>query len=218
MFVVHGSLAFALILYLAIAIVALPFALFRPAPEIDRETLLVGLGVVVAGIGFGIALWSILGALEGDGLFHLARIRKLDAFGSLSLHSVDEFKDGGLHPGYAFPLWHVFVALVSRLAGADPGAVLLHEPTVLVPVAFVVAYEAGVAVFCRGLGRARSRARAGRTQRPRAGERRRVSRARAACEHRAPPARAGDDRRVLLVRGASRLADRAHRLRGRRCR
>lgn len=149
MFLVHGSLGFALVLYLAIAIVALPFALFRPAPEVDRETLLVGLGVVVAGIGFGIALWSILGALEGDGLFHLARIRKLDAFGSLSLRSVDEFKDGGLHPGYAFPLWHVFVALVSRLAGADPGAVLLHEPTVLVPVAFAVAYEAGVAVLRR---------------------------------------------------------------------
>ena len=202
MFLVHGSLGFALVLYLAIAIVALPFALFRPAPEVDRETLLVGLGVVVAGIGFGIALWSILGALEGDGLFHLARIRKLDAFGSLSLRSVDEFKDGGLHPGYAFPLWHVFVALVSRLAGADPGAVLLHEPTVLVPVAFAVAYEAGVAVLRRAWAGLAAGARAGRPQRPGAGERRRISRARAAREHRAPPARAGDDRGVLLVRRA----------------
>lgn len=149
MFLVHGSLAFALILYVAVALVALPFAVFRDTPEVDRETLLVAAGVVVAGIGFGIALWSILGALEGDGLFHLARIRKLDAFGGLSLRSVDEFADGGLHPGYAFPLWHVFIALVSRLAGADPGTVLLHEPTVLVPVAFTVAYEAGIAVFQR---------------------------------------------------------------------
>ena len=29
---------------------------------------------------------------------------------------VDEFADGGLHPGYAFPLWHGFLALVARVA------------------------------------------------------------------------------------------------------
>ena len=46
------------------------------------------------------------GRSAGDGLFHLARVRKLDAFGDLSLRAVDEFADGGLHPGYAFPLWH----------------------------------------------------------------------------------------------------------------
>jgi hypothetical protein len=147
MFLVHGSLGLALVLYGAVGLVALPFALIREPVDGDRTTLLVGLGVALAGIGFGIALWSILGQLEGDGLFHLARIRKLDAFGDLSLHSVDEFVDGGLHPGYAFPLWHVLLALVAQVAAVDPGTMLLHAPAVLVPAAFVVAYEAGVAVF-----------------------------------------------------------------------
>ncbi len=154
-FLVHGSLGLALWLYIAIGVVALPFCILREPEPVHRESLVVGIGVALAGIGFGIALWSILGSLEGDGLFHLARIRKLDAFGDLSLSSVNEFADGGLHPGYAFPLWHVFLALVARVAAVDPGAALLHEPAVLVPIAFVITYEAGLAVFRRawaGLG------------------------------------------------------------------
>src|SRR5207244_2369018 len=103
--------------------------------------------VLMLGIAFGIALWHVAPALDGDALFHMARVRKLDAFGSLHLRTVDEFRDGGLHPGYAFPLWHVLLALVGRLAGVDPSAVFLHEATVLAPVAFLVAYEAGAAVF-----------------------------------------------------------------------
>ena len=60
--------------------------------------------------------------MHGDALFHLGRIRKLDDFGSLSLRAVDEFKDGGLHPGYAFPLWHGWLALVAKLARRRPDA------------------------------------------------------------------------------------------------
>src|SRR5205823_3633511 len=74
------------------------------------------LGVAVAGI-----VWWSERTIRGDALFHLARIRKLDALATLhSLHTVDEFKDGGLHPGYAFPLWHAAMALVARLADVDP--------------------------------------------------------------------------------------------------
>ena len=62
---------------------------------------------------------------------------------------MNEFADGGLHPGYAFPLWHAFLALVAKVAFADPADVVLHEPTVLVPLAVLVAYEAGYAVFRR---------------------------------------------------------------------
>ena len=32
-----------------------------------------------------------------------------------------EFADGGLHPGYAFPLWHGFLACVARLVGRRSG-------------------------------------------------------------------------------------------------
>ncbi len=143
MFAVEGPLWWALVLYAGVGAVALPFAVMRPL----RRPSPVAIGVGLAGVGFGIALWAIAGQLDGDALFHLARIRKLEAFDNLTLESVNEFVDGGLHPGYAFPVWHVLMAGVAWLAGVDSGAALLHEPSVLVPVAFLVAYEAGVAIL-----------------------------------------------------------------------
>jgi hypothetical protein len=61
---------------------------------------------------------AVRGGAPGDALFHLARVRKLADFDHLSLDAVAEFADGGPHPGYAFPLWHGFLALVSRLAAS----------------------------------------------------------------------------------------------------
>ena len=161
MFAVHSSLWLALILLVAIAGAALAATLIRPSNTVlqgdpgawpsafrTSNTVLQGFLVTGAGLGFGIALWFLMGHLTGgDDLFHLARVRKLDDFGGLSLRSVDEFKDGGLHPGYAFPLWHAFLALVARLAGVDPTAVVQHEASVLVPAAFLVAWESGTHVF-----------------------------------------------------------------------
>ncbi len=160
MFAVHSSLTLALILLAAITAAALAAALFRPSnsllqgengaeqEETPSNSLLLGVGVAAAGVGFGIALWFLMGHLTGgDDFFHLARVRKLDDFGSLHLRSVDEFRDGGLHPGYAFPLWHAFLALVARLAGVDPTGVVQHEASVLVPAAFLVAWESGKEVF-----------------------------------------------------------------------
>ena len=160
-FVVHASLTLALVLLGVIAAGALVWRLLRasntvlqarPAAPEDgsgaSNTVLQASLVAAAGIGFGIALWFITTHLAGgDDLFHLARVRKLLDFGGLSLRSVDEFRDGGLHPGYAFPLWHSFLALVARLAGVDPAQVVLHEASILVPVAFLVAWEAGKEVF-----------------------------------------------------------------------
>jgi hypothetical protein len=143
-FVVHGSLWLALGLYGAFGLGALALAIARRArPRVGRVELL----VVLVGVAFGIALWHVAGAVEGDGLFHLARVRKLEAFGSLKLRTVDEFRDGGLHPGYAFPLWHGFLAAIARIGGVDPAEVLRHEPSLLAPLAFAAAYEAGYALF-----------------------------------------------------------------------
>ncbi|MDQ2984985.1 MAG: hypothetical protein M3R70_13845 [Actinomycetota bacterium] len=138
----------------AIALVALPFALrFGPAewdvgfdPVVLLRRHAAPLGVLAGGIGFGIALWYVAG-FDGDAFFHLGRMRKLLELGSLSLNRVDEFRDGGLHPGYAFPLWHGFVALVSKLAVVDPATTVLHLPTVLTPLSFLLFYEAGHALF-----------------------------------------------------------------------
>ena len=139
---VHASLDLTLALVLAAGAVALPFG-----KRVTERNLLVRGGIALAGIGLGAALWSIEGIVHGDAIFHLGRVRKLDDFGSLSLRAVDEFRDGGLHPGYAFPLWHGFLALVSKLAGVDPTAVVLHEPSILTPLALLLGFEVGVAVF-----------------------------------------------------------------------
>ncbi len=98
----------------------------------------------------GLLLWSVAPTVQGDGLFHLARTRKLLELDRLSLDRVSEFVDGSLHPGYAFPLWHGFLALIARLSGTDPEQVVLHLPSILAPLAVVVAYEAGWALFRRG--------------------------------------------------------------------
>jgi hypothetical protein len=101
----------------------------------------------LAGAAFGVLVWRFGPALGGDALFHLARTRKLETFDALSIDAVAEFADGGPHPGYAFPLWHGFLALVAKLGGVDPADVVLHEAAILVPLAFVLAFEAGRALF-----------------------------------------------------------------------
>ena len=141
-FAVHGSLWLTLGLVLAAGLAALPFR--RSSPD---ERLPGRAAVAVAGIVLGALLWGIEGVVRGDAIFHLGRMRKLDDFGALSLRAVDEFRDGGLHPGYAFPLWHGWLALVAKIAGVDPAQVVLHEPTLLAPLALVLAYEMGAVVF-----------------------------------------------------------------------
>jgi hypothetical protein len=141
MFAVHGSLWLALILLGVIALAALPFALRQAA---DRSPWRAG--VVLLGVAAGISLWWV-SRYDGDAFFHLARVQKLLAFDSLSLRSVDEFRDGGLHPGYAYPLWHTAVALISRLAGVGAPSTILHAPTVLLPLSFGLVYEAGAILF-----------------------------------------------------------------------
>jgi hypothetical protein len=144
-FVVHGTIRLALGVLAAIAVAAWLVGRRRrpslPAPPSGHGV------VLVLGLILGALLWHVAGVVTGDGFFHEARIRKLVDLGDLHLRTVDEFKDGGLHPGYAFPLWHGFDALVAELSGLDPGVVLNHEASVLVPLACLLAWEAGVAVF-----------------------------------------------------------------------
>ena len=145
-FVASASLTLTLALVLVAGLVALPFAV--------RRGMLVhgvrGWGLsLLAGGALGILLWRVAGNIGGDGFFHLARIQKLLAFEELGLESANEFPDGGLHPGYAFPLWHGFLALVAKVSGADPVDVVLHGPTVLATFAVVLGFEAGWALFRR---------------------------------------------------------------------
>jgi hypothetical protein len=142
-FVVHSSILLALAILGVVGLVALPFALRVVSGPPAWDTL----AVAFIGLAFGVALWHVAGVVTGDALFHLGRVQKLYAFGDLHVRSVDEFADGGLHPGYAFPIWHAFLALVAKLGGVTPAQVMLHEPSAIVPVAFAVVYEAGLALF-----------------------------------------------------------------------
>ncbi len=119
-----------------------------PRPGTDRSDLIAVLGLVGVGLALCGAVWWVSTTVDGDALFHLARARKLDTLPVLtSLNAVDEFRDGGLHPGYAFPLWHGVLALIARLAGVDSTLVVLHLSAVLAPLALVLAYAAGAALF-----------------------------------------------------------------------
>ena len=145
-YAVSASLTLTLVLVLAAGLGALPFAIRRGT----RVHGVRGWGLsLVVGSALGVLLWRVAGNIGGDGFFHLARIQKLLSFDDLSLDSTNEFPDGGLHPGYAFPLWHGFLALVAKVSGADPVDVVLHAPTVLAPLAVVLGFEAGWALFRR---------------------------------------------------------------------
>jgi hypothetical protein len=145
-FAVSGSLTLTLVLLLLVGVVALPFAVRRRErePWPPHAVAAAGLGVLL-----GILLWRVAGEIGGDGFFHLARVRKLDALDDLSLRALDEFPDGGLHPGYAFPLWHGLLALVAKVSGVDPADVVRHLPSLLAPLAVLVWLEAGWALLRR---------------------------------------------------------------------
>jgi hypothetical protein len=160
-FIVHGTIWLAAGILAGIGVVALAVGKPRPV-EIETAVPGTGLSVVVeparrpvwgrgtafaGGVVLGLLLWQVEGAVSGDALFHEARVRKLVDLGHLHLRSVDELAKGGLHPGYAFPLWHGFLALVSKLSGLDPAVVVHREASLLVPLAVVVSWEAGVALF-----------------------------------------------------------------------
>jgi hypothetical protein len=147
-FLAAGSLSLTLVVIVVVTLAAAVPAALAPAPSRDPADLLSAAAVAVAGAGLGAVVWWAAGPPTGDAMFHLARVRKLDDFGSLtSLSAIHEFRDGLLHPGYAFPLWHGVLAMIARLAGADPTAVVTYLNAILVPLAFVLAYAAGASLF-----------------------------------------------------------------------
>lgn len=117
----------------------------RPVATADRRALGAVLGAAIPLAGL---VWWGAGPIYGDTYFHIARARKLAEFDTVStLAAVNEFKDGGLHPGYAFPLLHGVEALIARIAGVDVVDVVVYLPAILVPLALLLVYGAGSAVF-----------------------------------------------------------------------
>jgi hypothetical protein len=154
-FAVSGTLGLAVELLGGTMVAAFALSLRTAAPALDRGDLRAVLALFVAGAALAGALWWATGTIGGslgpsvsDALFHLARVRKLDEGGSLgSIAVVNEISGEHVHPGYAFPLWHGALALVARLAGIDPTLVALYLPAILAPLAVLLAYAAGTALF-----------------------------------------------------------------------
>ena len=146
-FALDGTIVTTLWLLAGFAAAALVPALLR-APVASEPTERRALAAVAgAGAVFAGAVWWAANTIYGDGLFHLGRIRKLESLDLTSLSVLNEFRHGGLHPGYAFPVWHSAVALVARIADVDPAVALQHLPAILTPLAVVLAYAAGAALF-----------------------------------------------------------------------
>ncbi len=146
-FAIHSTIRLAAIVLAVIFVIGMAVSLLRPQRSTSEPRSVRSPWPWLVGLVLGWSLWHVAGAVTGDGLFHEARVRKLVALGDLHLRTVDEFRDGGLHPGYAFPLWHGFLALVSWVSGVDPADVIRHEPSVLAPLACALAWEAGATVF-----------------------------------------------------------------------
>ncbi|MGH3113435.1 MAG: hypothetical protein ACRDOP_08210, partial [Gaiellaceae bacterium] len=107
------TMTVALLIAAAVVSVAIRFTRGWPAAaSVPSRAWAFGWGALV-----GILLWWVAPTVQGDGLFHLARARKLLELDDLSLDRVSEFADGSLHPGYAFPLWHGYLALIARVSG-----------------------------------------------------------------------------------------------------
>ncbi|HEX4746071.1 MAG TPA: DUF6541 family protein [Gaiellaceae bacterium] len=147
-FALGSTLTLTLVLLVAVAVVAVAAGRMRgwlgAPPGAPRRAWALFWGAIV-----GVLLWIAAPSVDGDGLFHLARTRKLLELDDLSLDRVSEFADGSLHPGYAFPLWHGFLALIAKASGEDPERVVTHLPSILAPIAVVIAFEAGWALFRR---------------------------------------------------------------------
>ena len=146
-FALGSTLTLTLMLLVVVVLAAVAVRIqrgWRPAEAVPGRAWALFWGAVV-----GLVIWVAAPSVQGDGLFHLARARKLLSLDALSLDRVSEFADGSLHPGYAFPLWHGFIALIAKVAGEDPERVVVHLPSILAPLAVVVAFEAGWALFRR---------------------------------------------------------------------
>jgi hypothetical protein len=147
-FAVDGSIETTMLAVAAAAAVALVPALMRAPVPVARAHAWAGGAVVAAGAIFGAAVWWTASTVYGDALFHLGRVTKLATLDELaSIDAVNEFQDGGAHPGYAFPLWHAALACIARVAGVDSATVVLHLPAILTPLALLLAYAAGAALF-----------------------------------------------------------------------
>ena len=107
-------------------------------------------------VGFAALMWIGSWNNVGDAVEHIARMRKITDLDPAA-HHLDQLgllpPDTGLHPGYAFPLWHATGAAIVWLTGLDETVMFRFWPTALIPFVAAAVYNAGRQMFgCRAAG------------------------------------------------------------------
>ena len=152
-FAAGGSLTLTLVLLAAFTLAGLLLSLRQPEPRFGRTDLAAFAGVALGALPLAAGAWYVHRTAVGDSLFHVGYTRKLEELPALdSLEAVGQLSDGGLHPGYAFPLWHGALAAVTRLSGVDAGLAVLRLGPLLTVLSALIAYGLGVALFRRWAG------------------------------------------------------------------
>jgi hypothetical protein len=146
-FAAGGSLSLTVVALIAMTAGALLPAIRTAPVSVGRDELVALAALVALGVAIGGVAWWVSTTASGAELFHIARVRRLDELAPLSIHTTDELRGGGVHPGYVFPLWHGALALIARLGGVDPAVVVVHLGTVLCPLALAVSYATGTELF-----------------------------------------------------------------------
>jgi hypothetical protein len=117
--------------------------------EMDLRPTPLSLSFVVGIVLFSVLTWLGSWINVGDAVEHIARIRKISELDPP--RSLDELgllpPDSGLHPGYAFPLWHAAGALEVWISGLEETYLFRFWPSVLVPFAACAVYSAGRSMF-----------------------------------------------------------------------
>jgi hypothetical protein len=147
-FALERSFSFAVAVGAVITVVAFVVAVFGEPATFERSDLFAASAIAVAAVPIATPFWLAHTVVNGDDLFHLGRMVKLTGLDTLtSLSSVGEFRHGGLHPGYAFPLWHGVIAAIQQLAGVSGTTAVLHVGQAFAPVSCVLAYGFGRTLF-----------------------------------------------------------------------
>lgn len=154
MLVVDGGLDVALVWLLVVIGAALAAGRGKPV-EMDVRLTSAILLLVGTAAAFAVLVAFARHNNVGDAIEHIARIRKLTELDPLrTLEEINLLPPGtGLHPGYAFPLWHATIALIVRISGVEEAVVFRSVPALLVPIVAAAIYRAGRSMFgCRAAG------------------------------------------------------------------
>jgi hypothetical protein len=131
-------------------VIAVGLILGRGKP-VETEIQTVPLLLFCGGVALVSAyLWMGSWNNIGDAVEHIARIRKITELDPPARH-LDQLgilpPDTGLHPGYAFPLWHAGGGVIVWLSSLEETFMFRFWPTVLIPFVAAAVYRAGRVMF-----------------------------------------------------------------------